>query len=435
VIGRNLVVAYGLLGAAVFVDDGSLGPVSLPLVIATCVLVAHSIAVAPRRVVRLGVAEAVAVVLALDAVFIWIKPPAVYLQDGAVAARAIMTATALAAAWAAITSRRVSGWRALVLLVLAGVAGLLVIAGSPTPKIDVFTLQQEGARDLWRGLDPYSSVFSNPYGPEETLVFYGAPHTALSHYPYPPMSLLFSAAGWRLTGDVRHAFLVAQLATGAGLYVLARRHVAQSGIALAVAGLFLVHPRGLFVVEQAWTEPLLCAAFVWSLVLLDARGARRLVLIAALAILFAGKQYGVLLVPVFLAPRLFGKRVTVGLALVAAAAIALPFVLWDREGFFSGVVSLHVHQPFRWDSLSIAPLIAFATGWKPSLLGPVAAVAAMAWSWRRVTPGRHGLCLVASAMLLAFFVTAKQAFCNYYYFTGVVILCAAITADRVIRTR
>ena len=76
------------------------------------------------------------------------------------------------------------------------------------------------------------------------------------------------------------------------------------------------------------------------------------------------------------------------------------------------------------------PVIAFLSGWQPSLLGPLGAIGAMAWSWRRVPAGPHGLCLVASAPLLVFFVAAKQAFCNYYYFAGLVLLCTAITAPR-----
>jgi hypothetical protein len=425
VIGRALVVAYALLGAAVFMDDGGLGPLSLPLAVTACVLVARAIVRAPAPVARFGAPEVVAVVLVVDAALVWIKSPGVYLQGSGLVARALITMTALGAAWAAVTSRRVSGWFVAAVIVLVGVAAILVIQDSPTPKIDVFTLQQEGARDLWSGLDPYRSVFTNPYSLEETLVYYGAPFRELSHYPYPPMSLLFSAAGWRLTGDVRYAFLAAQLATGAALYALARRHGLRSGLAVACAALLLVHPRGLFVLEQAWTEPLLGAAFVFALLLLDAP--RQLAFGVALAVLLAAKQYSPLLLPMFLAPRFSARRVPVGFALLGVASVTLPFVIWDYEAFIDDVIMLHVHQPFRWGSLSIAPVIAFISGWQPSVLAPLAAVASMAWSWRRVPPGPHGLCLVASLTLMAFFITAKQAFCNYYYFAGVVVLCAAIT--------
>jgi hypothetical protein len=426
---RTLLAVFSLLGVAVFIDDGSLGPVSLPLVVAACVLVVRVIQGAPSPLARFTLAHVLAAGLVIDAAVVWIKPPGAELAGFGFAARALVTVSALGAAGTAITPRRIPGLLALaVLLLLVGAAGVLVLHGSPAPRIDVFTIQQEGARDLWHGLDPYRSLFTNPYTSEESIVNFGAPQTQLSHYPYPPLSLVFSAVAWRVTGDVRHAFLLAQLATAAGIYALARRHAARPGIALAFAALVVVHPRGLFVLEQAWTEPLMCAAFVLSVLWLEARGRWRLALVAALALCLAAKQYSLLLLPLCVSRRYFGRRAILCGGLVGAAAIMLPFVVWDPGAFVADVVMFQIQQPFRWASLSVAPVIAFLSGWKPSVLGPVTAIAAMAWSWRRATPGSHGFCLVASALVLGFFVTAKQAFCNYYYFVQITVLCAAITA-------
>jgi hypothetical protein len=426
---KMLVAVFSIIGVAVFLDNGSLGPVSLPLMVAACVLVVRVIKNAPSPVARFSLAHVVTAGLVVDAVLVWIKPPGAELEGFGFAARALVTLGALGAAGTAITSRRVPGVLALaILLVLAGLAGLLVLHGSPAPRIDVFTLQQEGARDLWRGLDPYRSMFTNPYTPDESIVNFGAPQAQLSHYPYPPLSLWLSAIAWRAASDVRPAFLLAQLATGAAIYALGRRNAARPGIAVAFAALFLLQPRGLFVLEQAWTEPLICAAFVLCVLWLDVRGRARLALIAALALFFAAKQYSLLLLPLFISQRFFGRSRLLCGGLVVAVAIMLPFVVWDPRAFTDDVVMFQIQQPFRWASLSVSPVIAFLSGWKPSLLGPATAIGAMAWSWRRAAPGSHGFCLVAAATLLGFFVTAKQAFCNYYYFVALSVLCAAITA-------
>ncbi len=432
VMGRQLVVAFGLLGLALWFDNGALGPVSLPLVAAACAIVGWTIA-GRGFARRFGIAEAVALVLVVEAVLPWLKPPGVYLDDAAIVPRLLVTIVALGGTAAALRGCS-RGWLLLAgMIALAGAAGLLVVRGSPSPVIDVFTLQQEGARALWQGGDPYGGPFTNPYTAEQTLAFFGAPHAHLEHYPYPPLSLYATALGWRVTGDVRHVLLLAQLVTSAALYGIARRVGARGGLALGFAALFLAHPRGLFMLEQSWTEPLICAGFACVVLLLVSPPSRaqRLALVGCLAWFFAAKQYSVLLLPMLLARRFAGpSRTALVVALGIAAAIAIPLLVADRHAMFDDVVMFQVRQPFRWASLSIAPVIAFLSGWQPALLSPVAAVAAAAWSWRRVPRGTQGMCLVASATLLAFFVTAKQAFCNYYYFAGLVLLCAAITSWR-----
>jgi hypothetical protein len=122
------------------------------------------------------------------------------------------------------------------------------------------------------------------------------------------------------------------------------------------------------------------------------------------------------------------SRATVVAALAIAAALTLPLAIVDPRELWNDVVAFQLHQPFRMDSLSIAPVIAFVTGWHAVVLGPIACVAAYVWAWRVAPRGRCGFALVAAAALLALFATAKQAFCNYYYFAGIVVLCAAVTS-------
>ena len=62
----------------------------------------------------------------------------------------------------------------------------------------------------------------------------------------------------------------------------------------------------------------------------------------------------------------------------------------------------------------------------PSVLAVGCAIAALAWSWRRLPPGAHGLALGAAFTALSFFLGAKQAFCNYYYFVEFLVLLFAV---------
>jgi hypothetical protein len=96
------------------------------------------------------------------------------------------------------------------------------------------------------------------------------------------------------------------------------------------------------------------------------------------------------------------------------------------------------------DALSLPPVVAWLTGVRlPGVVALVAAAISTIWvlprlrsdAARRARDGgersRHAVHLVAvgaSFAYLAFFITAKQAFCNYYYYVGVLLLAAAATA-------
>jgi len=171
---------------------------------------------------------------------------------------------------------------------------------SPRPFIDVFVFQQEGAAALLRGLNPYQLGFRDLYAASgETLRWYGP---GIVHdgrvwaYPYPPLTLLFEAPFLKILGDVRWANVVA-LAVAA--WAIARIH---GGVLGEVAAVFLLfQARTFFVLEQAWTEPLVLAAFAASL-WLALREPRRvphwLALGLALGLLLCSNQYS---------PRLFYK--------------------------------------------------------------------------------------------------------------------------------
>jgi hypothetical protein len=56
----------------------------------------------------------------------------------------------------------------------------------------------------------------------------------------------------------------------------------------------------------------------------------------------------------------------------------------------------------------------------------VGAAAALAAVWRKSGPDEPWRLPMAAALVyMAFFLCAKQAFCNYYYFAGSVILSGA----------
>jgi hypothetical protein len=417
----RLVLAYFLLGVAVIAGNGALSPL-LPLVVFSFWL----LATAPGTLMDpRPPPSAMAWLMGFECALGLMRPIGSPLRTPALSAAYLAVTFALLLGLVRASLEPPAGRERRQLALLLGLylfAGALVLRISPAPRVDVFIVEQQGAADLLAGRDPYLSSFPNPYNARETLEFFGAPVDALTHYPYPPLSLYATVLGHLLCHDVRLTFLVSQAITGLLLFRLARPSGGTS-FAFGVLGLFLLHPRGTFVLEQAWTEPLIsCAAVL--LLLLAQGGAGPLTRGVALGFFLATKQYGALVFPLFARGRRPWSTALVGVAV--AAFVTLPLFLRDVRGFIDDVVLFQVKQPFRLDALSVPAAVAWLTGWKaPELMSPVCAVLALVWIRSRLPGGARGLALGAALVYFALFLFAKQAFCNYYYFVGVLLLAAA----------
>jgi hypothetical protein len=310
-------------------------------------------------------------------------------------------------------------------LLLSAVIGGLVIVESPRPRIDVFGRQQEGAEALLEGKNPYRVSYSNPYTVEQTQKYFGDVRGDLSEYPYPPLSLGLTTLGYLVGRDVRWTLLTAQLATPLLLFLLARRFGHSPSTALGLSVLQLVHPRGTFMLEQAWTDDLVGCAFLLVLHALASRSSARLGG-ALLGLFLASKQYSIVIMPL-LWPHRMVPRAWWPFALGVAVLVAMPFVLWGPIDLFDDVVMYQLRLPSRADAMSLPGLIQCTTGIRLPGIVSVAAALAVLFAWSRKRVGAGHLALAAVSVYGAFFIMAKQAFCNYYYFVGVLLLAAAAT--------
>ena len=85
----------------------------------------------------------------------------------------------------------------------------------------------------------------------------------------------------------------------------------------------------------------------------------------------------------------------------------------------------------QWRLFTPAFSVAFVLGLIVWLLALVAAGAATVLCWRRIA-GPRSFALVSALVFAWFFLSAKQAFCNYYYFLGIMVLAAAASRDEVL---
>ncbi len=140
------------------------------------------------------------------------------------------------------------------LLAVHALVGTWLVLATPDPGIDVIVVHREAITALLADQDPYRISFENIYGGDSGT--YYNPRAVVGNrvafgYPYPPLSLFLAVPGQFLAGDYRYAELAALL-LGAGLIGYMR----PSLHARLAAALLLTTPRGLFVIEQGWTEPI-----------------------------------------------------------------------------------------------------------------------------------------------------------------------------------
>lgn len=338
-------------------------------------------------------------------------------------------ATAILAAIISVAPRRVR------CIAFGGIVAAHVIAGSwairtvPTPPIDVVTVQQTAIRVVARGRNPYSITFSNIYGKESAFYAAGAATESrvLFGFPYPPLTLAFSVPADRILGDYRYAG-VACLA-GAALLIAS---IGWTRHAMLAATVLLTTPRVLFVVEQGWTEPYAVFLLTLTAAVLARAPSKGAI---PLGLMMAVKQYlAVALALAPLLPRSSGTpRATLVLkALATAAAVTLPFVVWNPRAFLDSVVLLQFREPFRADSLSFLVWLAGRGLHLPVIAATlVAAVLAVALALRRLPPSAAGFSTGMALVTFALFAFGKKAFCNYYFFVlGALAVAIAASGDQ-----
>jgi len=280
---------------------------------------------------------------------------------------------------------------------------------------------------LLQGQNPYAITFQNIYGADSGFYNPGAVSggRVTFGYPYPPLSLLLAVPGQLLAGDYRYSELAA-VVLGAGLIGYTQPTIT----ARLAAAIFLTQPRGMFVLEQGWTEPiaiLMVALALFTMI----RHPRLAGWAGGLAVVT--KQYLMLAVPLLLrfgASRSGFGAVGFGLrGVLAGTLVTLPFALWHVPSFVDSVVLLQTREPFRSDSLSFLSWAA-REGWGTGSIvwAIVAACIALIVSASRTPNTPAGFAASLALSSFAMFAFGSKAFCNYYYFV-VGTLCCSIAAQ------
>ena len=311
-------------------------------------------------------------------------------------------------------------------LVTGVLLGIWMIRSSPDPYIDVVVVHNEAMNAFLKGHDPYRISFPNIYG-DNWKYFYN-PAVVFGNrigfgYPYPPPSLILAIPGYVAFGDYRYSelgFLIAALA----LIGYSRRHIA----APLAAVMLLTTPRGFFVLEQGWTEPITLFLVALTTFLLMEGPVRAS---WAAGLMLATKQYmpftGLAVLRTLLLDRPRWKLALFSIVLTGAICI-LPFALWHTNSFMRAVVWLQTLEPFRTDSLSFliwADRNGYGRGSFMWAVGAAVIAAVISLFTTRNTPS--GFATATAITMFAMFAMGSKAFCNYYYFV-LGAMCIALAA-------
>jgi hypothetical protein len=282
---------------------------------------------------------------------------------------------------------------------LAGAAGVAGIRATPRPTIDDWHILQGSARALLH----LHNIYGQPWpGAEGHLL------------PYLPASAILLAPFYLLLSDVRYGLLAALLVAALLVGRLADRPgrgqpLSQPSSLPVLAGLIVVYPWVLYLVEQSWPEPLLLAllaGMVW------ATGRQRsLLAVACFTAALVTKQHVFILVPFAAIWPAFGLRRTVS-SVVAASAIIGCWLLAGPHQFIDGAIRYNLNLAPRRDSLSLFST-AIRMGHTPSFaLVPLLMLVALAVGLWKLPRTATGFTLGSAWLLGVFNLLNKQSFFN-----------------------
>lgn len=287
----------------------------------------------------------------------------------------------------------------------------IVPLASPKPFIDVFWINTWAVSDFRVGKNPYSQIYPDIYKGQ-----YGYQ----PGFTYWPTYLLAATVPGALKLDLRYLNIICDLSFAGLLGWLASWSEKTSRLTWPIVLLWLAMPVSLFIIEQAWVDPVMLVLAAASI--LAFRGGK-LDLAAILAgLTVATKQYG-FIVPALLAAGTLGKfgwKHTIrfcALSGTTAMMLVVPFLAWDFAGFYKNTVQILMVIPMRVDSLTLPAFFANSFGYEiPGtvlLAGYMAVFGGCLWTaWRR--PRASTMCYAAAFCYCFLFVMGKQASANYY---------------------
>ncbi len=302
------------------------------------------------------------------------------------------------------------------LILIALFLRLIMIWSSPSPLIDVFGIQKIAPKAIVEGNNPYSLIYHFPWQSEP-----------LDVYSYGPFNIVLNFPAVLVLNDPRYIQLISELGVALLIYFILKKSHYGSKFSEMLPLIFLFNPRALFILEQAWVDPVLVflvVLFAFFLFVLE----RESVAFVVLGLAIATKQYAIFLLP-FLLIGGFLKLRNFLLSLGTTVVISLPFLIWNAKDFLRDVVLFNLTiQKSRYDSLSLNTSFHNSTGSDiPKLLVVVLELLALFYLLRIQKRLKGSFVIFNTGVFALFtFLLYRLAFIHYYYFAGSMIFLSLV---------
>jgi hypothetical protein len=289
-------------------------------------------------------------------------------------------------------------------IALALVLKVWMIDAAPAPQIDVFSSTTHAVESFLRN-------GKSPYTPDSS---------GIVPLHYPPVNFYLHLFSYGLFGDVRVVYILAEMIFALFLWLGGRRFIGSMN-ALLLACLFLHHPRSLYILELAWTEPPILAFLAASVFFMWRGNKRTAAILYGLGI--SMKQYLVFfLLHWFLLEKRWSRFV---LVIAAGFVTVLPFLLLAPEYLIQHGFLQTIGGDVRFDSLTFVTFWYRTTGLIfPKMISLVVGAIVSVLSFRALrTYSQIPAFLFSSAVTtFSIFLFGGQAFANYYYVVGGILL-------------
>lgn len=423
--GMALVAGAIVVIGAVMIQDPP-GALTISMIgIGVVLLVAGAVQIGDQydaRTVVVIVVSATAGLIVLSAVrflFVLASVPSVLVMQGL--AVVVLVMALRRGSEHAVLARGVS----VVALVVLTLVGIMVSYGEAL-DIDVYLLHEQAADAIRDG--------NNPYTTGNVAVWESHPHGDLeliSEYTYPPMALVAYAGSSIALGDSR---VIGAIAISLAFFLVflyaGRRWGADrsSGhVDAAIVALMCANPMTFLIIYPAWTEAIALPFLVLTAIFWKERPFAAAVM---LGLAFATKQYFLAAVPLlFFLPDPYRWRRVIVVGTTAALTF-VPFVLWDAQGLFDGVVRHHLTRVPRPDAATLAGVGIHV----PTAIGVGLAVVVGIVIARKALSGGQALLAVSSTIAVFTFLSVR-GFRNSWWMVVILASVALVIDSGGVRSR
>ncbi|MBM4402089.1 MAG: hypothetical protein FJ044_02495 [Candidatus Cloacimonetes bacterium] len=298
---------------------------------------------------------------------------------------------------------------------LALLLRLFMLLSSPNPTIDVFDILKLAPQKLIQGENPYQANYTKMFV-----------DVATDRFAYPPGAFLATLPAVVLFGDPRLTNVIAEILSALILYVILKKKFGPNSIiAETLPVIFLFSPRALLVCEQAWLEPTILCLLLLSYFL--SQHQHKVITLIIFGFLITIKQTLIFL-PILLWRSLKLDLKKLGLIAFGALAVLLPFFLWSPADFYYDTITSYFSTVTQMrelinQSLTFGGFLfnTFKIEY-PSFLSFLVTVPILGCILKKQGRGWSQFFLATTLFYFALFLFSTQAFLNFYYFIGQLIL-------------